>query len=90
MTSSERFDPFVPLGDGRGTVVEFDDPRGIGMVRSVAGVEYPFHCTAIADGTRTVDVGSAVRWSVAAGRLGRWEAVAITPDTGTTGDTHVG
>ena len=81
MSDPARFDPFVPLGDGRGTVVEFDDPRGIGTVRTVDGVEYPFHCTAIADGTRTVIVGSVVRWSVAAGRLGRWEAVAITPDS---------
>lgn len=80
MVASATFDPFVPLGDGRGTVVEFDDPRGIGVVRSVAGVEYPFHCTAIADGSRTVTEGSVVRWSVAAGRLGRWEAVAIVPD----------
>ena len=82
MTGAATFDPFVPLGDGRGTVVEFDDPRGLGIVRTDAGVEYPFHCTGIADGTRTIAAGSAVRWRVAAGRLGRWEAVAIVPDSG--------
>lgn len=69
----------VALGAGRGVVSSFDDPRGIGVVRTVDGVEYPFHCTAIADGTRTVAEGTPVTWQVAAGRLGRWEAVAITP-----------
>lgn len=77
--SAATFDPFVPLGDGRGSVVEFDEPRGIGTVRSIDGVDYPFHCTAVADGSRTVAVGTSVTWSVAAGRLGRWEAVAISP-----------
>lgn len=77
--SAATFDPYVPLGDGRGTVVAFDDPRGLGTVRSEDGVEYPFHCAAIADGSRTTTVGSVVRWSVSAGRLGRWEAVRIVP-----------
>ena len=69
----------VGLGEGSGIVVSFDDPRGIGLVRSDAGVDYPFHCTAIADGTRTIVEGVRVTWRVAAGRLGRWEAVMITP-----------
>jgi cold shock CspA family protein len=69
----------VPLGDGRGVVETFDDPRGLGTVRSGDGVEYPFHCTAIADGSRSIDVGAEVTWSVAAGRLGRWEAVDLAP-----------
>jgi cold shock CspA family protein len=68
----------VPLGDGHGVVATFDDPRGLGTVRGDDGVEYPFHCTAIADGSRTIDIGTEVTWSVAAGRLGRWEAVGIT------------
>lgn len=80
---SPDFEPFVPLGDGRGTVVAFDDSRGLGIVRgdrgAATGVEYPFHCTAIADGTRTIDVGATVTWRVAPGRMGRWEAVAIAP-----------
>jgi cold shock CspA family protein len=61
----------------RGTVVEFDDPRGLGTVVTADGERFPFHCTQIADGTRTIDVGAAVTFSVAPGPLGRWEAVGI-------------
>jgi cold shock CspA family protein len=68
----------VPLGAGRGTVVAFDDPRGWGRVRTDGGVEYPFHCTAVADGTRAVEVGTEVAFRVVPGRLGRWEATALT------------
>jgi len=67
----------VPLGASVGEVVAFDDPRGIGVVRSADGVELGFHCTAIADGTRTIEAGAAVDFRVAPGRGGRWEAVAL-------------
>ena len=63
----------------RGTVTEFDDPRGIGVVTSDVGVTLPFHCTAIADGTRTIAVDTAVAFEVVAGHLGRWEAARIRP-----------
>ena len=69
----------VPLGPGRGTVVSFDDPRGLGVVRSDEGVEHPFHCTAIADGSRTIDVGTRVAYLVVPGRIGQWEATQLTP-----------
>jgi cold shock CspA family protein len=75
----EPVDPGVPLGPGQGIVVEFDDPRGLGVVRSDAGVEHPFHCTAISDGTRSIEVGSRVTFRVGPGRLGRWEASELTP-----------
>ena len=45
--------------------------------RSTRGAAYPFHCTRIADGTRTIEVGTAVRFDVVPGHLGRWEATAI-------------
>ncbi len=67
------------LGARTGTVTQFDDPRGLGTIESEDGGEYPFHCTAIADGSRTTEVGTAVRFTVEAGRLGRWEAGAIEP-----------
>ncbi len=67
----------VPLSDGRGVIASFDDPRGIGVVRRDDGTEYPFHCTAIVDGTRSITVGADVSFSVAPGRVGRWEAIAI-------------
>jgi CspA family cold shock protein len=61
----------------RGTVTEFDDARGLGTVTADDGATYPFHCTAIADGTRTIDAGAAVEFDVVAGRQGRWEATAL-------------
>lgn len=67
-----------PFTRGTGVVAEFDEPRGLGTIRADDGAELPFHCTAIADGTRTVPVGRRVAFAVAAGRLGRWEAADIT------------
>lgn len=61
-----------------GLVVEFDEPRGLGTIEA-EGVRYPFHCTAIADGTRTIEEGAAVDFEVRAATLGRWEATEITP-----------
>ena len=58
----------------RGTVVAFDEARGLGELESVDGARYPFHCTRIADGSRTVAVGVTVEFRVVAGPGGRWEA----------------
>lgn len=62
-----------------GTVVEFDGDRGLGRVEGEDGRGLDFHCVAIADGSRTVDVGAAVTYEVVPGRLGRWEAASIRP-----------
>ena len=62
-----------------GTVTEFDDPRGIGVVTGADGTEYPFHCTAILDCTRQIDIGASVRFVDRPGRQGRWEATEIAP-----------
>lgn len=62
----------------RGRVVEFDEHVGLGQVEADDGRRYPFHCTRIADGTRTIPVGAAVTFEVTPGHLGRWEASAIT------------
>ena len=62
----------------RGTVVEFDDFIGLGVVRSEAdATDYPFHCTRIADGTRTIPVGATVDFTVEPHPRGRLEAAAI-------------
>jgi cold shock CspA family protein len=61
-----------------------DDPPGLGVGGSDDGVDYPFHCTAVADGTRTIAVGAPVSFRVAPGRMGRWEAVDLRP-TGAAG-----
>jgi CspA family cold shock protein len=60
----------------QGRVSEFDDARGLGTIEA-GGRSYPFHCTQIADGTRTIDVGAAVSFEVAPGVGGRWEARAV-------------
>jgi cold shock CspA family protein len=64
---------------GTGVVSSFDEPRGLGIITTADGAELPFHCTAIADGTRTISVGERVRFVVVAGRAGRWEASRIEP-----------
>ena len=69
--------PSVPLGARDGVVESFDDPRGLGVVAAADGHRFGFHCTAIADGTRTIGVGAAVTFRVRPGRSGRWEATDI-------------
>ena len=58
----------------RGRVVEFDEHVGTGTVEGEDGARLFFHCVAIADGSRRIDVGAAVTYDVAAGHLGRYEA----------------
>jgi cold shock CspA family protein len=60
-----------------GVVASYDSPRGLGVVRGDDGTEYPFHCTAIADGTREIDPGTQVTFDIEAGHLGRWHAARI-------------
>ncbi len=62
-----------------GSVVEFDDPRGLGTVEAGDGRRFGFHCTAITDGTRTIEVGRLVVFTIAPGRLGRFEAANVRP-----------
>jgi CspA family cold shock protein len=61
----------------RGVVASFDEPVGIGVVTGEDGRDYPFHCTQIADGTRTIPSGAEVTFEVIAGHQGRWEAAEI-------------
>lgn len=70
---SRAFEP------GTGEVIAFDEPRGLGTIRARDGTELAFHCTAIADGSRTIPEGAQVRYRVVPGHLGRWEATAIEP-----------
>ena len=64
----------------RGVVTAFDEPRGLGTVEA-EGVSYPFHCTALLDGTRAVAVGTEVVFEVRPAGLGRWEATRIEAST---------
>jgi cold shock CspA family protein len=59
-----------------GTVTAFDEPRGLGTI-DAGGTEHPFHCTALVDGTRTVEVGARVTFEVRPAGMGRWEATQI-------------
>ena len=62
----------------RGTVAEFDEAAGYGLVDDVDG-EWFFHCTEIADGFRTISPGVGVEFVLAPGHLGRMEARDIRP-----------
>ncbi len=67
-----------PLGSTRtGTVESFDDHKGYGSVVADDGTAYFFHCTAIADGTRSIDEGRRVTFEVVAGHRGQLEAAAV-------------
>lgn len=65
-----------------GRVTSFDFDRALGTVTSDEGAEFGFHATAIADGSRTIDVGTRVAFVIAAGLGGHLEArglVAVPP-----------
>ncbi|HEX5588501.1 MAG TPA: cold-shock protein [Acidimicrobiia bacterium] len=62
-----------------GRVVAFDEHRGLGEVEDASGARFPFHCTAIADGTRTIAVDRTVEFRVVTGPIGTREAADLTP-----------
>lgn len=71
-----------PLGLQIGVVVDFDGHVGLGTVAGSTagnGPRWQFHCTTIAGGGRTIDVGTRVAFVVRAGGPGRWEAFEVTP-----------
>lgn len=68
--------PHFAGGHLTGTVTDFDAEVGWGVV-TADGDDYPFHSTAIADGTRLIDVDTAVAFEVVPGRMGRWEGSGL-------------
>ncbi len=66
-------------GWGEGTVSAFDEAVGLGAITTADGTDYPFHCTQIADGSRTIAVGTPVAFIARAGLAGRWEAFELRP-----------
>lgn len=65
-----------------GTVARFDERRGLGTITPAQALlggqpEIPFHCTAIANGTRTIPEGIAVAFTLVPGSNGTWEAAGI-------------
>ena len=65
------------LGPHDGVVRFFDVPAGLGVVDDGVGNSWMFHCTQIADGTRSIEPGQAVRFDVRPGGPGRFEAFAV-------------
>jgi cold shock CspA family protein len=61
----------------RGTVATFDEHAGHGVIRAEDGRELFFHCTQLVDGSRTVEIGTLVRFDVVAGHSGTWEAARV-------------
>ncbi len=80
-----------------GVVSAFDEARGLGTVTGGVrdeenegavdgdGRTWTFHCTAIADGSRTIEVGARVAFDVVPGHLGRMEATRVTKLDGPAG-----
>lgn len=66
------------FGAATGTVASFDQAAGLGVINGSDGEVFPFHCTAIADGTRDIEVGKTVTFMVVAGHLGKLEATQIS------------
>jgi len=66
--------------ESAGRVASFDAEVGLGRIEDDGGRTYPFHCVAVADGSRQIEPGAWVRFRVAAGLPGRWEAADIRPD----------
>lgn len=62
-------------------MAEFDDHKGYGWIEGSGGERLFFHCTAIADGSRTTEVGAGVTFEIVDGRMGP-EATNIRPREG--------
>jgi cold shock CspA family protein len=77
MTSPREVEP--PGAVQVGAVESFDAAVGLGTVATAEGHRFLFHCTAIADGTRDIQVGAAVAFLVGAGGPGTWEARSVRP-----------
>ncbi len=67
----ERSVPPAVFGSSRGTVTSFDDHVGAGSVTDGHdGRIWWFHCTSIADGSRSIEVGAQVGYVLAPGPSG--------------------
>lgn len=62
-----------------GRVEIFDEHKGYGEVLGESGDRWFFHCTAIADGSRAIDGGTRVSFTLLPGLRGLTEARDIRP-----------
>ena len=63
----------------RGRVAAYDDHKGYGYLEVDGGGRLFFHCTAIADGSRTIPVGVEVEYEAVTDPRGKPEAAAVRP-----------
>lgn len=61
-----------------GVVSTFDEIGGWGNLRLDDTTELYFHCTAIADGSRTIPVGVRAQARCAPVGIGTWEVIDVT------------
>ena len=54
----------MSASDVVGTVTQFDRRVGLGEITDSGGQVWPFHCVAIADGSRNIEVGAHVVFEV--------------------------
>jgi cold shock CspA family protein len=80
--------PVANAGPRRGRVASFDSARGLGEVADDNGTSLGFHATAIADGSRRIDVGATVIFTVAPGHCGRYEARSLVPIAASSPASH--
>jgi cold shock CspA family protein len=71
--------PVPSAGPHHGRVASFDPIRGLGTVEDDDGTSFGFHATAITDGSRRIDVGLAVVFTVTPGHRGLYEARSLGP-----------
>lgn len=67
------------IGQSYGRVQAYDYEVGLGTVEAADGRTFAFHCSAISDGTRRIDVGQPVVFTVGPAGPGHWEARLVTP-----------
>lgn len=60
-----------------GVVETFDDAVGLGSIRCGSKILIGFHCIAIADGSRTIAVGTSVAFTVTTGHNGNVQAASV-------------
>lgn len=62
-----------------GVIEEFDAQGGFGYLLADDGVRFFFHCVAISDATRQIEIGVRAGGTRAVGRVGRDEIVDVHP-----------
>lgn len=63
----------------RARVAAYDDDKGYGYLEIDGGGRLFFHCTAIADGSRTIAEGTEVEYEPVTDPRGKPEAAALRP-----------